>query len=169
MRERTPITASLLERLLRLKLIASTGSGNASIDLAAAVERGIAVAHTSYAPTPAIELTWALILVSARHIASEATSVCNGGWQLIRITPADKRTSDAHPELDTLEIDMANGVGPKAARNVVGGDFLHLVRLGLRDPHDPLVRDTSEVIDAVLRRDLHEAHEARTRITYFQM
>jgi NADPH:quinone reductase-like Zn-dependent oxidoreductase len=36
MRERTPMPASLLERLPRLKLIAPTGLGNASIDLAAA-------------------------------------------------------------------------------------------------------------------------------------
>jgi len=81
MRERTPMPASLLERLTRLKLIASTGPRNASIDLAAAAERGITVAHTSYTSTPTIELTWALILASARHITSEATSVRNGGWQ----------------------------------------------------------------------------------------
>ena len=81
MRERTPMSALLLERLPRLKLIASTGTGNASIDLAAAAERGIAVAHTGYTPTPTIELTWALILASTRHIASEAASVRNGGWQ----------------------------------------------------------------------------------------
>ena len=81
MRERTPMSASLLERLPRLKLIASTGVRNASIDLAAAAERGITVAHTGYTPTPTIELTWALILASTRHIASEAASVRNGGWQ----------------------------------------------------------------------------------------
>src|SRR6266403_4933290 len=81
MRERTPMSAPLLERLPRLKLIASTGIRNASIYLAATAERGINVAHTSYTPTPTIELTWALILASARHISSEATSVRNGGWQ----------------------------------------------------------------------------------------
>lgn len=81
MRERTPMQASLLKRLPRLKLIASTGLRNASIDLEAAAERGITVAHTSYTSTPTIELTWALILASARHITSEATSVRNGGWQ----------------------------------------------------------------------------------------
>src|SRR5258708_9007840 len=81
MRERTPMSALLLERLPRLKLIASTGPGNASIDLAATAERGITVAHTSYTPTPTIELTWALILASARHIGSEAISVRNGGSQ----------------------------------------------------------------------------------------
>jgi phosphoglycerate dehydrogenase-like enzyme len=81
MRERTPLPASLLERLPRLKLIASTGPGNASIDLAAAAERGIKVAHTGYTSAPTIELTWALILASARHISSEAASVRDGGWQ----------------------------------------------------------------------------------------
>ena len=92
MRERTPMPASLLERLPRLKLIASTGLGNASIDLVAAAERGITVAHTSYTSTPTIELTWALILTSARHIASEATSVRKGGWQRALGDDLDEKT-----------------------------------------------------------------------------
>src|ERR1700694_4157201 len=41
MRERTPLRRAIIERLPRLRLIASTGSGNASIDLEAAHERGI--------------------------------------------------------------------------------------------------------------------------------
>jgi phosphoglycerate dehydrogenase-like enzyme len=49
--------------------------------LAAAAERGIKVAHTGYTSAPTIELTWALILASARHISSEAASVRDGGWQ----------------------------------------------------------------------------------------
>lgn len=81
MRERTPMPASLLGRLPRLKLIASTGLGNASIDLVAAAERGIRVAHTAYTSAPTIELTWALILASARHISAEAASLRDGGWQ----------------------------------------------------------------------------------------
>ena len=81
MRERTPMSGSLLRRLPRLKLIASTAPRNAAIDLAAAADRGIAVAHTGYFSEPTIELTWALILASARHIPSEAASVRAGGWQ----------------------------------------------------------------------------------------
>jgi phosphoglycerate dehydrogenase-like enzyme len=81
MRERTPMPESLLNRLPKLKLIASTGPRNASIDLAAAAERGITIAHTGYTSAPTIELTWALILASARHISSEAASVRAGGWQ----------------------------------------------------------------------------------------
>ncbi len=81
MRERTPLTRGLLERLPRLKLIASTGFPNASIDRQAARERGIAVAHTGYESTPTIEMTWALILASARHVAAESASLRSGGWQ----------------------------------------------------------------------------------------
>jgi phosphoglycerate dehydrogenase-like enzyme len=81
MRERSPLPRNIIERLPNLKLIASTGAGNASIDVAAAVERGIAVVHTGYRSDPAIEFTWALILASARHIVTESNSVRSGGWQ----------------------------------------------------------------------------------------
>jgi phosphoglycerate dehydrogenase-like enzyme len=81
MRERTPLRADMIERLPNLKLIASTGPRNASIDLKAAAARGIAVAHTGYFGSPTLELTWALILASARHIVAEAAAVRSGGWQ----------------------------------------------------------------------------------------
>jgi phosphoglycerate dehydrogenase-like enzyme len=81
MRERTPLTRDILERLPSLKLIASTASRNASIDTDTADRRGIKVVHTGYTSAPTIELTWALILASARHISSEATSMRAGGWQ----------------------------------------------------------------------------------------
>jgi phosphoglycerate dehydrogenase-like enzyme len=75
------VAERLASCLRKLKLIASTGPRNDSIDLAAAAKHGMSVVHTSYTSTPTIELTWALILVSARHIVSEATSVRSGGWQ----------------------------------------------------------------------------------------
>jgi phosphoglycerate dehydrogenase-like enzyme len=81
MRERTPLPRGVIERLPNLKLIASTGPGNASIDVAAAGGHGIAVVHTGYRPDPTIELTWALILASVRHIVTESNSVRSGGWQ----------------------------------------------------------------------------------------
>ncbi len=65
MRERTPMTRSIIERLPKLGMIASTANRNASIDLEAAEERGIQVVHTGYTSAPTIELTWALILGSA--------------------------------------------------------------------------------------------------------
>lgn len=81
MRERTPLPGALLARLPKLRLIVSTGPRNASIDQQAADSAGIAVMHTGYIGTPAIELTWALILASARDIVDEATALRTGGWQ----------------------------------------------------------------------------------------
>jgi phosphoglycerate dehydrogenase-like enzyme len=81
MRERTPMTRSIIERLPKLRLIASTATRNASIDLKAAEERGVQVVHTSYTSAPTIELTWALILGSARNLVAENTSLRGGGWQ----------------------------------------------------------------------------------------
>jgi phosphoglycerate dehydrogenase-like enzyme len=81
MRERTPLPRKVIERLPNLKLIASTGSANASIDVAAAGDRGITVVHTGYRSDPTVEFTWALILACARHIVTESNSVRSGGWQ----------------------------------------------------------------------------------------
>src|SRR5260370_12894717 len=81
MRERAPVRRDVIERLPRLRFIASTGSRNISIDIAAANERGILVAHTGYRSTPTVELTWALILASVRHLVGENDSIRNGGWQ----------------------------------------------------------------------------------------
>jgi phosphoglycerate dehydrogenase-like enzyme len=81
MRERTPLTRAIIECLPRLRLIASTATRNASIDLEAAAERGIEVVHTGYSSTPTIELTWALILASARNLLAENASLRTGGWQ----------------------------------------------------------------------------------------
>jgi len=81
MRERTPLPRSVIERLPNLKFIASTGPRNAAIDGEAATERGIVVAHTGYNPRSTIEMTWALILASARQVALENANVRVGGWQ----------------------------------------------------------------------------------------
>jgi phosphoglycerate dehydrogenase-like enzyme len=81
MRERTPLPRNVIERLPNLKLIASTGSLNASIDVAVAGDRGIAVVHTGYRSDPTVEFTWALILACARHIVTESNSLRSGGWQ----------------------------------------------------------------------------------------
>lgn len=81
MRERTPLPRAILERLPRLKPIASTAFRNASVDTDAAAALGIAVATTGYDTTPTIELTWALILASIRRIGSENASLRAGGWQ----------------------------------------------------------------------------------------
>ena len=82
MRERTPLTREILQQLPNLKLIASTGPRNASIDSQTAADLGIAVTATGYDSTPTIEFAWSLILASMRGIDREAASLKAGGWQI---------------------------------------------------------------------------------------
>jgi len=82
MRERTPLTAGLIERLPRLRLIVTSGMRNASIDRAAAEAQGIVVCGTRSSSSPPAELTWALILGLARGLTVEANALRDGGpWQ----------------------------------------------------------------------------------------
>jgi phosphoglycerate dehydrogenase-like enzyme len=82
MRERTPLPREILQRLPQLKMIASTGPFNASIDMAAAEEFGVHVGTTGGSVAATIELTWALILAGARSLVAESRSVHDGGWQV---------------------------------------------------------------------------------------
>ncbi|WP_163701470.1 D-2-hydroxyacid dehydrogenase family protein [Mycolicibacterium sarraceniae] len=82
MRERTPLPRSIIERLPNLKMIASTGPFNASIDMAAAEEHGIHLGTTGGTVASTVELTWALILAGARNLVSESLSIRDGGWQV---------------------------------------------------------------------------------------
>ena len=72
----------------------------------------------------------------------------------VRLTPADPKQVVASPDPDEAEISLANGGGKHPARNIVGGDFLHLVRLGVRAADDSLIVDSLAVIDQVIKRDL---------------
>lgn len=84
LRERMPISRELIAQLPNLKMIAITGLYNRTLDVAAALERGIVVSFTelrgSYRKATS-ELAWGLILSVARHIPQEAASMRHGGWQ----------------------------------------------------------------------------------------
>ena len=82
MRERTPFPRSLLERLPALRLLVTTGMRNASIDLAAATERGVLVCGTGGVGGSTAELTWGLILALLRHIPREDAATRGGAWQV---------------------------------------------------------------------------------------
>ncbi len=82
MRERTPFPRSLIEKLPDLKLIVTTGLKNASIDVAAAKERGILVCGTEGAKHPTAELAVGLMIDLARHISEENARMKVGeAWQ----------------------------------------------------------------------------------------
>ena len=80
-RERTPITAELLERLPRLKLISQTGKGAAHIDLAACERHGVTVAVGTGSPIAPAELTWALVMAAMRFLPREIAALRSGAWQ----------------------------------------------------------------------------------------
>ncbi|NNU81703.1 D-2-hydroxyacid dehydrogenase family protein [Halovulum dunhuangense] len=83
-RERTPITRALLERLPKLKLI-SQRSVYPHVDVPACTDHGVVLSsnmHSGDAPsTAAAELTWALILASARQLPTQMASLRAGTWQ----------------------------------------------------------------------------------------
>jgi phosphoglycerate dehydrogenase-like enzyme len=83
MRERTAFPAEVLERLPNLRLLVTTGPGNAAIDVAAAQERGVTVSGTGgVSPsTPTVELTWGLIHALTRSVVAEDRAMRAGGWQ----------------------------------------------------------------------------------------
>jgi phosphoglycerate dehydrogenase-like enzyme len=81
MRERTPFPRALLEKLPRLRLLVTTGLRNASIDVAAAGERGIVVCGTPGSSGTTGELTWGLVLALFRQIPREDRALREGRWQ----------------------------------------------------------------------------------------
>jgi phosphoglycerate dehydrogenase-like enzyme len=93
MRERTLFDADRLGQLPRLRLLVTTGMGNAAIDIAAAAARGVTVCGTGGTGSATAELTWGLILALLRHIPEEdqrlklagraggAALGFGGGWQ----------------------------------------------------------------------------------------
>ena len=81
MRERTPITKTLIENLPRLKYIITSGMRNNAIDLETAKSRNIIVCGTEINSNPAAEVTWALILGLYRNMKQEIDNMFQGYWQ----------------------------------------------------------------------------------------
>lgn len=80
MRERTPLTASLIARLPNLRHVFTSGMRNKSIDLAACRARGVVVTGEPTLDTPTVELTFGLLLALARQIPRENAGMHAGGW-----------------------------------------------------------------------------------------
>ena len=81
MRERTPITKSLLEDLPDLKYLMTSGMRNNAIDIEATKARNILVCGTEINPNPTAELAWTLILGLARNLKQEVDNMFQGYWQ----------------------------------------------------------------------------------------
>jgi phosphoglycerate dehydrogenase-like enzyme len=84
MRERTPLPASLIERLPKLRMLGITGKQNASLDLAACAAHGIVVSNTTSAgggSAATAELALGLLIAAARGIPAGDAAIRRGGFQ----------------------------------------------------------------------------------------
>jgi phosphoglycerate dehydrogenase-like enzyme len=87
-RERMALPRRLIERLPNLKLITIIGASLPNLDMQAASDHGVLVAHSDF-HNPAFtrianatpELTWGLMIATVRQIAHEDRRMREGGWQ----------------------------------------------------------------------------------------
>ncbi|KAJ6604553.1 D-isomer-specific 2-hydroxyacid dehydrogenase NAD-binding protein [Mycena vulgaris] len=94
MRERTKFTPSLMDRLPKLRLIATTGMRNFAIDTEHAKKQGITVSGTVSSAASTLEHIWAMILATMRHIVTEDANVKakNPQWQTLVPTGLSGKT-----------------------------------------------------------------------------
>lgn len=84
MRERTPLPASLINRLPKLRMLGMTGARNASLDTAACTARGVAVCKTAGGPNSeaaTAELALGLLISAARAIPAGGANIRAGKFQ----------------------------------------------------------------------------------------
>lgn len=88
LRERMAFPRTLIERLPELRLITIVGKALPNLDMAAATEHGVLVAHSDFShprfrslrdATP--EFAWGLLLATVRNLAEEHHRMRAGGWQ----------------------------------------------------------------------------------------
>ena len=81
--QRSPMPRAVIEKLPKsVKLLAQTGRNTSHIDVAACTERGIIISASGGGnSSPTVELTWALILASARNLPTEVNNMQAGRWQ----------------------------------------------------------------------------------------
>jgi D-3-phosphoglycerate dehydrogenase/(S)-sulfolactate dehydrogenase len=81
-RSATKVTARLLEKATRLKVVGRAGVGIDNVDLGEATRRGVVVMNTPGGSSTAVaELALAMIMSLFRHVASATASVKSGKWE----------------------------------------------------------------------------------------
>lgn len=80
-RERTAITADLLDQLPNLKIISQTGRGMPHIDVEACTRHGVIISSGGGSPNATAELTWGLVMSAMRRLPQEIAALKAGKWQ----------------------------------------------------------------------------------------
>lgn len=159
-----PVTASVIERLPRCKLICRYGIGVDMIDVDAATSRGIAVANVrSYCVEEVATHTIALLLSQARGLALYDKAVRAGGWRadgppelhrlstrtlgLIGIGQIGRRVADTLRQMGTRTIAFDPGQAHVEGVELVSLEQL-LAESDMVTLHCPLTADTRHLINA---------------------
>ena len=126
-----PVTAAMLAAAPNLKVISNMGVGYDHIDVATAAARGIPVGHTPGAVTEATaDLTFALLLATARNIVSGDQFVRAGQWT--QFNPDIFWGAEVHGA--TLGIIGLGRIGRAVARRARGFDMRVLYHKRTRTP-----------------------------------
>ena len=82
-RDRSPFNATMIERLTKLKFFMFTGERNGTLDASALVLRNIPIGCTPGGPSKetTAELTWSLILGSAKRLVEQNKLISSNGWR----------------------------------------------------------------------------------------
>jgi D-3-phosphoglycerate dehydrogenase / 2-oxoglutarate reductase len=145
-RSATKLTAELIDRAERLKVIGRAGVGVDNVDVAAATRRGIVVANAPESTVvSAAEQTIGLMVALARNIPQAHAALKQGRWER-------ERWAGVELSGKTLGLVGFGRIGRQVARRAIG--------LGMRVvAHDPFVADErfrelgverSETLDEVL-------------------
>ena len=165
------IDAALLAAAPRLRAISNLAVGTDNVDLDAATARGIPVGSTPDVLTDATaDLTWALLLASARRLPEAAAAVPAGDW----VTWEPARWLGTEVTGATLGIVGMGRIGRAVARRAEGfamevldarthGLEVLLERADFVSLHCPLTPQTRHLIDAAaLARMRPTAHLVNT-------
>lgn len=157
------IDAALLDAAPRLRVVANYAVGHDNIDLAATRARGVAVGVTPDVLTEATaDLTFALLLATARRVPEAAAAVRDGRWRPWE--PQAWLGTELHGA--TLVIVGPGRIGEAVARRAAGfamsvvrvgrGDDLHaaLAQADVVSLHAPLTDATRHLIDDAALRAL---------------
>ena len=110
MRERTGFPRAVIEKLPDLKLLITTGMRNASIDMAAAADKGVTVCGTGSFGSPTSGIAIGLMLELTRHI----------GYENARLKAGETWQVTIGPELEGMTLGIL-GLGKLGTRTAMIG------------------------------------------------
>src|SRR5947207_100803 len=153
-RSQTKVTAEVLERAERLRVVGRAGIGLDNVDVDAATRRGVMVVNAPQANiVSAAEHTIALLLAQARNIPQAHAALSAGRWERSRFQGVELHGKTLGVlGLDRVVVTPHLGASTQEAQDKAGADIAEMVRLALRGefvPYAVNVPAAAEVSDVV--------------------